>query len=124
MWPIVYIINFAITGGILFLSGRLFPTQVEIRGFWTLVLATFLLWFLTVLIRVISRLLIVLAIVVGGLLLIIVSFTVSLFAQVLAIIILNSIIDGFMIQGFWLQIFIAFLISLLCIKIKITYQGS
>lgn len=124
MWLIVYIINFAITGGILFLSGRVFPAQVEIRGFWTLVLATFLLWLLTVLIRVVSRLLIVFAIIAGGLSLILASFTVSLFAQVIAITLLNTIIDGFMIQGFWIKVLIAFFISLLCVKVKISYQES
>lgn len=124
MWLIVHIINFAITGGILFLSGRVFPAQVEIRGFWTLVLATFLLWLLTVLIRVVSRLLIVFAIIAGGLSLILASFTVSLFAQVIAITLLNTIIDGFMIQGFWIKVLIAFFISLLCVKVKISYQES
>lgn len=107
-----YVINFIISGAVLWVSSKLFPEQIRIKDFGTLVIATVLLWLTTLVIRVIGLICMGSGAVFRSCSWIILGGLILIGAKILALYILSKNLPGFSIEGFWPMIFIALACSL------------
>ena len=94
------ILNFIITGVILWIAAKFFPPYVQIDSFGTLILATFLLWIIELVIAAICLLLGAAGAALESIFLIIACIAIILFADVIAFSVLSAKLAGFMVNGF------------------------
>lgn len=124
MRVVIRIVNFFITGGVLFLTSRIFPRQVRFDSLWVLVLITLLLWLMEVIIMAVGFFisafgtLMMGAGAANGCLLVIAGMIVMPFAKVAALYALDAIFDEFTMEGFWIKLLVAVVCSILCIQVR------
>ena len=118
------IINLFLGGLVLWVAWQFFPAVVQIDSFGKLVLATLLLWVITLVIDLVCVLLMgagVIGMVAGGfpgVAIILVAIVLSLFAEIIAMTILSNNLDGFTIIGFWPKLLLAICFSVFHIEPK------
>lgn len=98
------ILNFIITGFILWIAAKFFPPYVQIDNFGVLALATLLIWVVEVIIAVICVLLLAAGAAIENIPIIIIAFAVLVFTDVITFSILSTHLDGFLVNGFWTKV--------------------
>ena len=99
---------------------RIFPDQVKIDGFWKIALSVIILWLIELGIQIIGGLIAIVAVVGQGCLIAIIGILAVMFAKVIALYIMDAVLPGFTMEGFWLKLLTAFACSILCLSYKRT----
>ncbi len=110
------ILNFIITGFILWIASNFFQPYVQIDSLGTLILATFLIWIIEAIIVGICLLLLAVAAATESWLLIIVCLGIALFIDIIAFSILSAKLPGFAVNGFWTKAVLSLCCSVLTIS--------
>lgn len=101
------VLNFFIVGLVLWAASQVFPDIVQIDGVWALVIAVILMWLIEFVIAVLSTIIIELSACADNIVGMIIGLIILLFANVIGLSILSSILDGFMVVGFWPKVLLA-----------------
>ena len=111
------LLNFVIDGLVLWAASKLFPQVVQIDGFGTLVLVTFLLAVVAVIVAALCVLVAAIGVAFDNTLWLIIGFIALLFSSVIAMTILSNNLNGFMVVGFWPKVLLSLVMYLfgLCI---------
>lgn len=112
------VVNFFITGVVLWAAARLFPDYVQINGWSTLVLATLLIYVIGTLLALAAA---VVALAVAFLsdniaATLIVGVAIFALVQLLTLVLLDRFLSGFTVVGFWPKVLLATAISALTIS--------
>lgn len=110
------ILNFIITGFILWIAAKFFPPYVQIDGFGTLIIATILLWIIEVVLAGLILLLLAAAAALESGLLAVICIIVLLFADIIAFSVLSAKLPGFAVNGFWTKAVLSLCCSVLTIS--------
>lgn len=114
------IFNLFINCLVFWVSSLLFPKCVQISNFKTLVIAVVLIWLVTLMIDLCGMMATIVGVVVVNPLLAVFSIIFVLFSDIIAMAILSSYLEGFMIVGFWPK----FLLALCCSLLHCRKQSS
>ena len=105
------IMNFFLTGLVIWLAAKFFPNSVYVAGIGTLAVITFSLYLVQLVIVVACFIMIAFSLFTQNWIGIIIGFFTMIFAEVIAIGILSNQMDGFYVNGFFAQVLLAFAIS-------------
>ena len=105
------IVNFIITGLILYLAAELFPEVVIIDNMRTLIAATFLLFVAEIVVVLAILIFMLLSIFTQNYVGIIAGFIGIFFGEILALSLLSGWLSGFMVVGFWPKFWLALALS-------------
>lgn len=109
----ITLLNFVIDGFVLWAASKLFPQVVQIDGFGTLALATFLLTAIAVVVRLLCVFVEVIGAACDNVIWLIIGFVALLFSGVIAMTILSDNLEGFNIVGFWPKVLLSLVMYLL-----------
>lgn len=107
------LLNIVIRGFILWVASLLFPETFQINDMRTLVLATVLLWVVSLIIELLCALAMGAGIALDNVIIVICGLTLLLFSEVITMTILSNNLDGFMIVGFWPKVLLSICYSML-----------
>lgn len=102
----------------------LFPEHVRIDGFWIYVLSVLILGLIEFVVHRIGVFITSIGVVVNGCLTSIIGVLIILFAKVIALYILDAILTGFTMEGFWLKVLTSIACSVLTIAGKKCLKDS
>lgn len=108
----VNLINLVISGGILWVASQLFPEAVQIDGTRALIIAMLLIWLISTIIRAVSILVSTIGIAIESSLLTLIGVAAIFLANIFALTIISSHLDGFSIAGTLPRILLAVYFSL------------
>jgi hypothetical protein len=106
------IVNFIITGVILFLFARFFPASVQIENFKALFIATLFLFIAEAIVVIVIFIMMAASVLTGNLGGFIGGIVAIFFAEIIAISLVSAFIPGFTVIGFWAKFFIALALSI------------
>ena len=110
------LLNLVIGGLVLWAASRLFPATVQIDGTRTLILATVLIWVVSLDIGLLCLLIMRIGAVFENWLWVIIGIILVLFSEVIAMTILSNHLNGFMVVGFWPKVLLSICFSLFRLK--------
>ena len=101
------ILNFFITGLILFVANQLFPNVVQIDSLGTLILAAVLFWLIGIAVVIVCAVIMFVGLFFDNPLWVIVGFVAIFFIHVIALSILSATLSGFAVIGFWPKVLLS-----------------
>ena len=109
------ILNFFITGLILFVANQLFPNVVQIDSLGTLILAAVLFWLIGIAVVIVCAVIMIVGLFFDNPLWVIVGFVAIFFIHVIALSILSATLSGFAVIGFWPKVLLSLAYSMLAL---------
>ncbi len=109
------ILNFFITGLILFVANQLFPNVVRIDSLGTLILAAILFWLIGIAVVIVCAAIMFVGLFFDNPLWVIVGFVAIFFIHVIALSILSAALGGFAVIGFWPKVLLSLAYSMLAL---------
>lgn len=107
------LVNFVITGAVLYVASRAFPSVVIIDGWGALILATLLLSIAEFIVAIAVLALMFISVFTQNWAGVVVGFIALFFGGIIALSLLSAWIPGFMVVGFWPKFMLAFALSAL-----------
>lgn len=121
---VLLVCNFVVTMLILLAMTVLFPEHVKIDGFWNYVLSVLVLGLIEFVVYKIGAFITAIGIVVSGCLALIIGILMILFAKVIALYLMDALLTGFTMEGFWIKVLTAIACSVLTIAGKKCLKDS
>lgn len=109
------ILNFFITGLILFVANQLFPDVIQIDSLGTLILAAILFWLIGIAVVIVCAAIMFVGLFFDNPLWVIVGFVAIFFIHVIALSILSATLGGFAVIGFWPKVLLSLAYSMLAL---------